>query len=189
MSYLSDLTPMEVNLKPNTPLPKVRASMPLSPEQMVFLQKHLNIMVEKKLLKKVKNPKTGCAVFLVPKKGPKKWRMVADMVCLNRCCTKTPLIMPLLEQMLSNLGKSTWDLLSGFNLMRVNTDLFVIVTPFGCFQMESAPMGFLNTPQVFQERITSEVLEPAGLLCVPDDGAGNWVDDTLVYGSSVENFL
>ena len=193
LSCLSHLTPFDVNLKPGARILYVRRTIPLNQEKIEFLGKHLKMVLRKGLIEPVKNPKFGCAIFLAPKKGPKKWRMVAGMVPLNACCEKTPLQMPLLEQMLGFLGKSkifsTWDMLSGFNLLRTVSKLFVIITPFGAFRMVSAPMGWLNTPAIFQDRIVTEVLIPADLYLKYDNGAGNWKDDTVIYGDNSENFL
>ena len=193
LSCLSDLTPFDAVLKPGAKLPYVRRTIPLNQEKLTFLENHLGIMEKKGLITRVKNPKFGCAIFLVPKKGPKKWRMVADMVPLNKVCERTPLQMPLLEQMLGFFGKSriysTWDLLSGFNLLRTNSDLFVIITPFGAFRMNSAPMGWLNTPAIFQDRVVTEILIPSGLYLKYDNGVALWIDDTFLYSDKPQNFL
>ena len=190
---MSNLTPFPVHLKHGCEpaLPRRRVS--LSTSQLEWLRNHLTGMEQKGIISKVKNPRHGSAVFLVPKKGPKKWRMVQDMVPLNKITERTPLQMPLLEMMLGNIGKAkifaTFDALSGFDLLRTTSDVFVLITPLGSYRMNCAPMGWVNTPQIFQHRLEVEVLEPAGLLHKKDNGAGQWIDDTCLYSTTVSQFL
>ena len=54
-------------------------------------------------------------------------------------------------------------MLSGFDFLPTSEGsrkYFNIITLMGAFQMNGAPMGWLNTPQTFQERIMSEILTP-----------------------------
>ena len=65
------------------------------------------------------NPIYASPAFVVPKKGPKKYRMVIEMCELNKWSKKTALLMPNLEEQLSRLGDSkhfgSFDLYSGFD--------------------------------------------------------------------------
>ena len=200
VSRMSDLTPFPAFIKPGHEPCLPRRTIPLTADQQEWLKGHLEGMMRKGILVPVKNPTHGSAVFLVPKKGPKKWRMVTDMPPLNKITQRTPFVMPLLESMLANVGEARifagFDALSGFDLLRTSSDIFILITPIGAFQMKCAPMGWVNTPQIFQNRMETEVLLPAGILNKKDDGAEQWIDDTLIHGttptsfiSSVANFL
>ena len=193
VSRMSDLTPFPLRLKPGCNPAMPRRRIPMTPEQVNWLKNHLNGMVEKGIISPVENPRHGSIVFLVPKKGPKKWRMVTDMVALNKITERTPLQMPLLEQMLANIGDAkifaTFDALSGFDLLRTTSDDFVLITPVGAFKMHCAPMGWINTPMIFQNRMEVEVLLPADLLQSSHNGAGQWIDDTCLYGTEVSKFI
>ena len=59
-----------------------------------------------------------------------------------------------------------------------------MITPFGAFKMLVAPQGYLQSPQVYQDRIVSEVLHGMhGSSCV------NWIDDCLLFGRSEPEYL
>ena len=66
---------------------------------------------------------------------------------------------------------------SGFNLLHTASELFVIITPFGAYKMNSAPMGWLNTPALFQDRIATEILLEADLYLKYEIVAAVWIDD------------
>eukprot|EP00924_Labyrinthula_sp_SR-Ha-C_P013175 snap_masked-scaffold_12-processed-gene-11.61-mRNA-1 protein AED:1.00 eAED:1.00 QI:0/0/0/0/1/1/2/0/130 len=112
-----------------------------------------------------RNPKHGCQIFLVPKKGPEKYRMVTNMKPLNKVTIKAPLTMSNLEQQvfvpMGSHFYGAFDILSGFYYMPVHDDsmhYFTIITPIGAYEMVGSPMGWINTTMIFQERMQTEVL-------------------------------
>ena len=64
----------------------------LGREQMEFLRTRINNMLSRGLIRPTPNPHYGSQAFLVPKKGPDKYRMVVDMRKLNQQTRKTSLI-------------------------------------------------------------------------------------------------
>ena len=139
----------------------------------------------------------GSPVFVVPKKGPKKWRMVVDMRALNNISKKTALIMPILEEQLNTVAGSThfgtFDVLAGFDFLPTGENsqkYFNLITPEGAFTMCGAPMGWVNTPAIYHNRIVTEILEPAGLYeKVERCGALQWLDDTLLHAKTFEDYV
>ena len=49
--------------------------------------------------------------------------------------------------------------------------------------MTGAPMGWVNTPSLYQLRWQQEVLGPLRYFNSKADGAAQWVDDTLLYNT------
>ena len=184
---VSKLTPMVPELKEGVE-PCTAKPRRMSWEQLKWLKAHVETMVQLKMLKKVDNPVWGIPVFVVKKPGG-GWRMVADFRALNSRSRPTSLPMPLLEQLVESLhGASVFgkfDNMKGFNLLKATrNELFTLVTPFGCYEMLVAPMGYLNSPATYQDRIVNEVLEGLHMeMCV------NWIDDLLVFGPDEETYL
>ena len=80
---MSLLQPMRVQLK--NPHPPIMAQgRSLGQEQTMFLRKKLKKMEELGIVQTAKNPTYGSPAFVVPKKGPKRWRMVIDLRELNK---------------------------------------------------------------------------------------------------------
>ena len=148
------------------------------------------------IVKIAKNPTYGAPAFVVPKKGPKKWRMIIDLRALNEWAVKTSLQMPILEAQIGRVGNAkhfaSFDILSGFDYLPVHEDsqkYFTLVTQEGSYTMIGSPMGFCNTPQVFQARILEEVLKPTKLYSKEHTGIIQWVDDSLLYADTFDQFL
>lgn len=107
----------------------------------------------------------------------------------NKCCLETSLSLPNLEEQFGWIPANInfmggLDFLCGFDMLKVregDTTYFCISTPWGVYRMLAAPMGFLNTPAIFMDRIIAYVLEADNLernLFGKDDwGALLWLDD------------
>lgn len=184
---ISKLSPMEPELRPNVE-PCICKPRRMSLEQMQWLQTHLEMLENKGMIKRVRNPKWGTPVFVVSKKGG-SFRMVADFRGVNQRALTSTLPMPLLEQLIECVTGAeyfgTLDNMKGFNLLRVTFPaLFTLVTPFACYEMNVAPQGFKNSPVVYQDRIVNDVLKFLhGKTCV------NWIDDLLIFGQTEAEYL
>ena len=96
--------------------------------------------------------------------------MVIDMKPLNLITQKAALKLPHLDQQLGFVGQAkiftAFDILSGFNFLETvekSRKFFTIITSQGAHTMCGVPMGWLNTPAMFQNRIMTEILQPAEL--------------------------
>ena len=192
---MSKLDPIEVELiSGHEPVRGYGRTM--GQEQKIFLEKKIEDLIKIGILKRAKNPIYGSPIFVVPKKGPKKWRMVVDMRALNKITVRTALDMPFLDQQLDYIDGAkvfgTFDVLSGFDFLPTATNsqkYFTLVTKDGAYTMCGAPMGWLNTPALFQERIQSNILKPIGLLGKKVNGAIQWLDDTCLYAQDFDTYL
>ena len=122
--------------------------------------------------------------------------MVIDMRQLNLVTKKTGLDLPKLADLLTYVEGSsrygTFDVMSGFDYLATSPcsqQYFNIKTPFGTYTLLGAPQGFLNTPGVYQDRIVSEILQPANLYRERGEGAIQWLDDTLLFAKDTDKYL
>eukprot|EP00924_Labyrinthula_sp_SR-Ha-C_P001158 maker-scaffold_7-snap-gene-15.39-mRNA-1 protein AED:0.23 eAED:0.25 QI:0/0/0/1/0/0/2/0/269 len=130
-------------------------------------------------------PKTWISDVFSSEKSPEKYRMVANMKPLNKVTIKTPLTMPNLEQQvfvpMSSSYYGAFDVLSSFDYMSVHEDsmqYFTIITPIGAYEMVGSPMGWINTPMLFQERMQTEIL-----------GSKFMKEKEVIYSLTFENYL
>mmetsp|Transcript_10647 Transcript_10647/g.13332 ORF Transcript_10647/g.13332 Transcript_10647/m.13332 type:complete len:244 (-) Transcript_10647:575-1306(-) len=137
-----------------------------------------------------KHPHWGFPVFAVAKKGG-KFRMVTDFRLLNDACKFTSLPLSNVESLLACLFKThiyaVIDLMKGFNSLPVDEEsqnYFVLVTPFGNYIQKVAPMGWLNSPPYFQDRVSNEVIASQHMTDVL-----LWIDDLLCSGTTEKKFL
>ena len=165
---MSKLTPMEVELVEDAPSTLPAAGRSMGQQQTLFIRQEFADLEKVGLVKPAKTPVYASPAFVVKKKGPKKWRMVIDMRELNKWTKKTALQMPNLEEQLSRLGNAryfvSFDVFSGFDYLSTSErsqKYFNIVTLEACVTMLGAPMGWTNTPQIYQNRIVEEILKPA----------------------------
>ena len=196
IARMSNLTPISVQLKDGHVPCLARGRVMPSQEEQIFLQNKLADLTRMGIVRPAKNPVYGCTAFTVPKKGPKKYRMVIDMRPLNDITVRTALQLPHLEQQMGFVGRAgiftAFDVLSGFDFLETQEEsrrYFNIITPHGAFTMCGAPMGWVNTPAMFQERLMTEILQPAGLYAKMDVGVCQWIDDTLMYADNPESYL
>ena len=146
------------------------------------------------IVRETKNPVYGSTAFTVPKKGPKKYRMVLNMKPLNNITKNSALVLPKLEKQFTFLRSAkifaSFDILSGFDFLETHVDsrkYFNIIVPGAAFEMIGAPMGWKNTPVLFQNRLMTEVL--CELYGRKGSGCCQWIDDTLIYSENFNDFL
>jgi len=191
---LSKLSPMKVELKHPHIKPCVAKARNFGTVQIDFLRKKIDVLVKIGMLVECPDPTFSSACFVVPKKIGNDFRMVVDMRPLNRLVKKSGFSMPLMEDQLGHCVSAqyfgTFDVLSGYDMLRVDPDsqkYFGLVTPFGVFNMTGAPMGFANSAQVYSARMISEVL--GDLFARAESGIVQWLDDSLVYAPTFESYL
>eukprot|EP00924_Labyrinthula_sp_SR-Ha-C_P000933 augustus_masked-scaffold_7-processed-gene-8.3-mRNA-1 protein AED:1.00 eAED:1.00 QI:0/0/0/0/1/1/3/0/788 len=216
-AQISLMTLIEVTLKPGSRV--LRADgYHLKPEQEKFLELKFKALQQAGIVEPAKNLIWGHPVFVVPKKmaKPKGWatmssqdrerwkadnilnrhRMVSNMVRLNKITMPTSLTLPNLErQLLSVRGSrvnATLDILSGFNFLETeekSKDIFTLVTRRSAWRLREAPMGWMNTPALFCERVVNEVVDGIEVLFGREtNGVICWLDDLLIY-AEFENKL
>jgi|GEM_PF-2679083 len=197
VTKMSTLPPMDVKLKPGA-RPFKASYRSLSKTALDAMRKKINDLVKMGMLVLSDNPYFASCAFMVPKANG-TLRMVIDLRQVNELCEETALILPKLENQISWLPHqikyfTSLDCLSGFDMLQVSrssTKYFGITTPFGVYLMLGAPMGFLNTPAVFMQRIIQYILggvdNEGSLFGRSGSGALQWLDDTMMYSQSFES--
>eukprot|EP00924_Labyrinthula_sp_SR-Ha-C_P009982 snap_masked-scaffold_21-processed-gene-5.42-mRNA-1 protein AED:0.45 eAED:0.45 QI:0/-1/0/1/-1/1/1/0/1856 len=217
-AQMSLMTPITVTLKPGSRVLR-SDGYHLAPEQEDFLELKFKALQDAGIVEPAKNPIWGHPVFVVPKKMAKpegwaaysnaekeKWktanilnrhRMVSNMIRLNRITVPTSLNLPNLErQLLSVKGSkiyATLDILSGFDFLETeesSKDIFTLVTRRSAWRLRGAPMGWMNTPALFCDRVVNEVVDGIEkLFGRRTNGVICWLDDLLVYAESEQKLI
>ena len=207
VASMSDLPPMEVHLKPDAQ-PFVMETRQMHHKKRAALEEKISDLLRIGMVEEQGNPLWGSPVFMVPKKNL-TYRMVVDLRKLNDMCHQTALLLPDIEGQMQSIPSDVkffacFDCLSGFDLLRTHPDhvkYFGITTPMGNFALKGAPMGYKNTPVVYQNRIIRYILgwnkkfpedNPnglPGLFCRDRAGSLLWLDDILIYATTFEEFM
>eukprot|EP00924_Labyrinthula_sp_SR-Ha-C_P002389 snap_masked-scaffold_16-processed-gene-2.6-mRNA-1 protein AED:1.00 eAED:1.00 QI:0/-1/0/0/-1/1/1/0/2052 len=197
---LSGITPIRCDLIAGTVV-GMQKQIPLGQEQEDFLHTRIQQMIKSGIIYVNKNPTTAMSVLVVPKKGPKRFRLVVDFRPLNDVTQKVNNTLPRIELQLDRVRGNKWfagfDLLSGFDYLACEPqagEYFTFTTPWGvAYSFYGAPQGWCNTPSLFSMRQIEEVLMQIDLW---PDKALQWIDDTIIMGqnmselySNMEKFL
>ena len=190
------LSPMTVKLKPNV---TTFSSQPYSmgPNQRDILRKKLAKMIKNGLLVRDKDSYCSSPVLILPKPQNRGFRMVIDLRRLNGLVEELAGTLPDLNQQLSWIPAGTehyacFDALSGFDYMPLepsSTGYFGLATPFGVFKLLGSPQGYVNTPTVYQERITHEILGGIQEHALFGNNVLQWLDDSFLFARSWEEFV
>lgn len=159
----------------------------LSEEQKEWMQKELNRLIKSSAIKclgsQQERPKfllEISPVFLVPKKGPKKWRMVIDLRRLNSILPKKNVRLEGLGGLLRTIGVGwyiiTWDLKDGYHhvMMRKSAQRFLGFQILENWYYYSVlPFGLSQAVWIFSKIMRAIVghWRSLGLFC------GNYLDD------------
>eukprot|EP00924_Labyrinthula_sp_SR-Ha-C_P004288 snap_masked-scaffold_3-processed-gene-19.38-mRNA-1 protein AED:1.00 eAED:1.00 QI:0/-1/0/0/-1/1/1/0/132 len=126
----------------------------LGQEQEDFLHTRIKQLIKSGIIYVNKNPTTAMSVLVVPKKGPKRFRLVVDFRLLNAVTQKVNNTLPRIELQLDRVRGNKWfagfDLLSGFDYLACEPqagEYFTFTTPWGvAYSFYGAPQGWCNTP-------------------------------------------
>ena len=169
----------EIELEPGTrpiALPVRR----FSPREVELLQKQVDELKSKKVIRESNSP--WCArALLVPKKDGTT-RMVIDYTALNNRTIKDKYPLPNISAMFQRLEGAAYftslDLASGyyqFDMRRSDIEKTAFATPEGLYEFIRMPMGLSNAPATFQ-RAMNRIF--GGLI---NRGVMVFIDDILVY--------
>eukprot|EP00924_Labyrinthula_sp_SR-Ha-C_P008521 augustus_masked-scaffold_32-processed-gene-2.49-mRNA-1 protein AED:1.00 eAED:1.00 QI:0/0/0/0/1/1/4/0/651 len=208
---MSLLNPIHVELKPGYKILR-SDGYHQSPEAEEFLELKFKSLQEAGIVERATNPLWGHPVFVVSKKmkvpadwldrteeEKEKWRlddilnrfrMVTNMIRLNRITIPTSLNLPDLEHQHLSLKDSkfyiTLDVLSGFDFIpteQASREVFTLVTRRSASRMNGSPMGWCNTPALFFDRVINEIIDNDSerFFAREGDGVVVWLDDLLIY--------
>lgn len=127
-------------------------------------------------------------MWIIPKKtdasGKKKVRVVIDYRKLNEKTVDDKYPIPQIEEILDNLGKSTYfttlDLKSGFHQIEMNSkdiEKTAFSTGQGHFEFTRMPFGLKNAPATFQRAMHSILADFIGIICFV------YLDDIIIIGT------
>lgn len=133
-------------------------------------------------------------IWVVPKKpdasGKKKFRVVIDYRKLNEVTVDDKFPIPQIEDILDNLGKSTYfttlDLKSGFHQIEMDENSrqkTAFSTDLGHYEFLRMPFGLKNAPATFQRAMNSILGELIGTVCYV------YLDDVIVFGRSLKEHI
>uniref|UniRef100_A0AAG5DCG3 RNA-directed DNA polymerase n=1 Tax=Anopheles atroparvus TaxID=41427 RepID=A0AAG5DCG3_ANOAO len=133
-------------------------------------------------------------IWVVPKKqdasGKKKIRVVIDYRKLNDKTVNDKFPMPQIEDILDNLGKSSYfttlDLKSGFHQIEMDPlyrEKTAFSTPNGHYEFNRMPFGLKNAPATFQRAMNSVLSDLIGRVCFV------YLDDIIVIGKDLNSHL
>eukprot|EP00924_Labyrinthula_sp_SR-Ha-C_P014086 maker-scaffold_56-snap-gene-1.65-mRNA-1 protein AED:0.48 eAED:0.55 QI:0/0/0/1/0/0/2/0/243 len=200
---MSNLTPIEVELKPGSSVLRKLKFEVLRKAGIVTPAKnpvwgHPVFVVTKKISK----PKNWVSMSNKEREDWKEdnllnhYRMVANMIKLNQITQPTTLNLPNLEMQLMSIKNTrfyaTLDILSGFDFLPTreeHREIFTLVTRRSTYTLNGAPMGWSNTPALFFGQKINEVIDQDGdyLFNTEENGVLAWLDDFLVYSTSLKN--
>eukprot|EP00924_Labyrinthula_sp_SR-Ha-C_P004884 snap_masked-scaffold_1-processed-gene-15.23-mRNA-1 protein AED:0.47 eAED:0.47 QI:0/-1/0/1/-1/1/1/0/1610 len=187
---LSDLTPINCTLEDGKSVGVLKQH-PVGPEQEQFLHRRVEQMLKASMIRVNTDPTTAMSVMVVPKKGPKRFRLVVDFRPLNSITKRVSNTLPKLDLQFNRArGRklyAAFDLLSGFDYLKCTEQAgkyFTFTTPWGiAYSFNGAPQGWCNTPSLFNMRQIEEVLIPSKLW---PHHSMQWIDDTTIMAEDVD---
>ena len=118
-------------------------------------------------------------------------RMAVDYREVNMQLESTANQLPYQPTLFQRLGGQRFyakvDNLWGYHQLRLTDDsskVTAIITPWGVYRFLACPFGISTAPGEYQARMAHEILQDYYL-----NGAIVYIDDTVIYGSTVESVL
>jgi hypothetical protein len=138
------------------------------------------------VLKKVNRSKWAAPTFIIPKKNGTVW-FISDFRKLNKRIKRKPFPIPKIQDLLLKLEgfqyATSLDLNMGYyhiELSPFGKELCTIVLPWGKYEYQRLPMGLANSPDIFQEKISTLMEGLEFIRTYLDDclclTAGTWED-------------
>lgn len=181
--------PMEIKLKPGRQL-NPQTCRYVKPEISKLLKDELDRMVEQKILKPTNSASVASPLVIVPKRDG-TIRIAVDYRHLNDNLIPFAGAIPDMKSMFQYLAGNRFfaklDNLWGYHQLRIaeeDQELTTIITPFGLYKWTRCPFGISTAPGVYQDRMAHVILRDH-----VTKGCLVYIDDTIVYGKTEEEFL
>jgi len=150
----------DVELRPDATPYHARA-FPIPKAYTETLRVEVDRLVKAGVLKKVNRSEWAAPTFIIPKKDGSV-RFISDFRELNKRIRRKPFPIPKIQDMLLKLEgfqfATSLDLNMGYyhiELSPHSKQLCTIVLPWGKYEYQRLPMGLCNSPDIFQEKMST----------------------------------
>ena len=113
------------------------------------------------VLKKVNRSEWASPSFIIPKKD-KTVRFINNLIEVNKRIVRKPYPLPKISEMLLKMEGFQWatalDLNMGYHHIRLDAEskkICTLIFPWGKYEMQCLPMGLCNSPDAFQEKMST----------------------------------
>ena len=177
----------DIELRPDATPYHARA-FPIPKAYTETLKVEVDRLVEAGVLRKVNRSEWAAPTFIIPKKDGSV-RFISDFQGLNKRIKRKPYPIPKIQDLLLKLEgfqyATSLDLNMGYyhiELSPQTKELCTIVLPWGKYEYQRLPMGLCNSPDIFQEKMST--------LMQDLDYVRAYIDDILVVtNESFEDHL
>ena len=150
----------EIELHPNA-TPYHAKAYPIPQVHTATLKMEVNRLVKAGVLRQVNHSEWAAPTFIIPKKDGSV-QFISDFCKLNKRIKRKPFPIPKIQDMLLKLEgfkyATSLDLNMGYYHIELNPDsrkLCTIVLPWGKYEYLRLPMGLCNSPDIFQEKMST----------------------------------
>jgi hypothetical protein len=161
---------------------------PRRPEEYVRIQKEVDGLLDRDLVKKKDGPWRANTLLLKKKDGTT--RFAIDYRKLNTQSEVIVFPMPLMQEIISNLNgikfMSKVDFTDGFWAIRIDKksrEYTGFATREGQYQWKVCPQGYAGSPAIFQKAVFEAIGDAAWKYCMP------YIDDVIIYSKSFKEHL
>lgn len=126
-------------------------------------------------------------VLVVPRKGPKRWRVVIDYRKINDLTAGDAYPLPNIDGILQQLGNTSYfsviDMAEGFNQVAMtpgDEQKTAFSSPYGHYHYRVMPFGLKGAPARFQRLMDTVLIGLQGIKCFI------YLDDLVVYGQTLK---
>jgi len=138
------------------------------------------------VLKKVNCSEWAAPTFIIPKKDGSVW-FISNFRELNKRIRRKPYPIPKIQDLMLKLEGfqygTSLDLNMGYYHIELSPDskkLCTIVLPWGKYEYQRLPMGLCNSPDIFQEKMSTLMQDLENVRAYIDDllllTSGDWKD-------------
>jgi len=150
----------EIELRPDA-TPYHAKPYPIPYSRLVTLKVEVERLVQAGVLRKVNRSEWGAAAFIMAKKDGTV-RFITDFRELNKRIHRKPFPIPKIQDMLLKLEgfqfSTCLDLNMGYYHIELSPHLLeccTVVLPWGEYEYLRLPMGLCNSPEIFQEKMST----------------------------------